>query len=136
MKIGAIINVLGRPVTLIDCDQFTRDFYKEKYGIEEFVPIERPKDTRYTQVCVEKVMPPYNGWGSYEDSESNCHSFHLKRPQSNTKKYLELDKCNLRFKADMVSTYEDDHQRDFLITYYLSDDTISVFEIGEVIISV
>lgn len=125
-----MLNVFGRKVVLTDCDKFTRDYYQKKYGIEEFIPIPKPTDTRYVQPCVEKIMPPYNGFGSFEDSESSCYSIQLKAPQRDMKKFLELDKYNLRFKAQMISKIAEDSDREFVITYYLSDDTISVFEIG------
>lgn len=130
MKIGAVINVFGRAVVLTDCDKFTREYYQKKYGIEEFIPIQRPKDTRWEQTCVEQIMPPYNGWGSFEDSESSCCTMQLKPPQRDMKKFLQLDKQNLRFKAQMISKIAEDSDREFVITYYLCDDTISVFEIG------
>ncbi|NXX89967.1 EFHC2 protein, partial [Centropus bengalensis] len=33
LKIGAVINVWGRKVILCDCDEFTKQFYRTKYGI-------------------------------------------------------------------------------------------------------
>lgn len=131
MKIGQVLNVFGRTVVLTDCDKFTRDYYQKKYGIEEFVPIERPKETRWMSGFVERPIPPYNGWGSFEDSEANCHSIQPKAPQRDMKKFLTLGNCNLRFKAQMISAVDDDGDREFIITYYLSDDTISVFEIAK-----
>lgn len=131
LKIGEKLNVFGRPVILVDCDRFTREYYQKKYGIEEFVPIERPVDTRWIDTCVEKIMPPYNGWGSFEDSEASCLSIQPKPPQRDMKKFLELANCNLRFRAQMVSQTAEDSEREFVITYYLSDDTISVFEMGK-----
>lgn len=131
MKIGQVLNVFGRSVVLTDCDKFTRDYYQKKYGIEEFVPIERPKETRWLSTCVERAIPPYNGWGSFEDSEANCHSIQPKPPQRDMKKFLTLGNCNLRFKAQMISDIDENNDREFIITYYLSDDTVSIFEIAK-----
>lgn len=131
MKIGQVINVLGRPVVLTDCDKFTREYYQTKYGIEEFVPIQKPTDTRWQEKCVEQIMPPYNGWGSFEDSEANCCTIQIKPAQRDMKKFLKLDKLNLRFKAQMISKIEEDSDREFIITYHLCDDAISVFEVGQ-----
>lgn len=131
LKIGQVVNVFGRSVVLTDCDKFTREYYQQKYGIEEFVPIERPKEVRWLSGYVEREIPPYNGWGSFEDSEANCHSIQPKAPQRDMKKFLTLGNSNLRFKAQMISTIEDDANREFIVTYYLSDDTVSVFEIAK-----
>lgn len=131
LKIGQVLNVFGRNIVLTDCDKFTRDYYQKKYGIEEFVPIDRPKETRWLSGYTERAIPPYNGWGSFEDSEANCHSIQPKAPQRDMKKFLTLGNCNLRFKAQMISSIDDDSDREFIITYYLSDDTISIFEIAK-----
>lgn len=131
MRIGQEINVFGRKVLLTDCDEFTREFYRKQYGIEDFTPIEMPKEPEFSPADVEKSLPPYNGWGSYEDSESNCHSIHPKACKRPGKNILQQDDCKLRFKARMIPRTDDDSDREFVITYYLDDDTISVFEIGK-----
>ncbi|NXF86657.1 EFHC2 protein, partial [Eubucco bourcierii] len=33
LKIGAVINVWGRKIILCDCDEFTKEYYRTKYGI-------------------------------------------------------------------------------------------------------
>lgn len=130
LKIGETIDVLGRKVILIDCDDFTRKYYHEKFGIEEFQSIERPKHIKWHQPIVEREIPPYNGWGSLADSEANCLSLIPKPPHRDMNKFLTLDRCNLRFKAQMISDIVENCERTFIITYYLSDDTISVYEIA------
>lgn len=135
MKIGQILNVFGRKVVLTDCDAFTRDYYQKKYGINDFGSIiEKPKEMLSLESSnsdVKQVVPPYNGWGSYEDSAANCRSIELKMRQNNKKKFLDQNNRKLRFKAQMLSTNQNDLGRDFLITYFLEDDTISVYEIGK-----
>lgn len=117
---------------LTDCDKFTQEYYRQKYGIEDFTPIEQPKDDRWVpKIAVERILPPWNGFGSFEDSEANCISIQPKAPQRDMKKFLELDNSNLRFKAEIIALTDDNSEREFVITYYLSDDTVSVFEIGK-----
>lgn len=36
LTIGAVISVWGRRLLLCDCDEFTKEFYRTKYGIGEF----------------------------------------------------------------------------------------------------
>lgn len=130
MRIGETIDVLGRKVVFTDCDNFTKRYYHEKFGIEEFIPIERPKSHRWQQEIIERKIPPYNGWGSMADSEANCLSLIPKPPHRDMNKFLKLDRCNLRFKACMITNIAENSDRVFTITYYLSDDTISVYETG------
>lgn len=130
LRIGETIDVLGRNVVLTDCDDFTKRYYREKFGIEEFISIERPKSHRWRQEFIEREIPPYNGWGSMADSEANCLSLIPKPPHRDMTKFIKLDRCNLRFKARMISNIAENGDRLFVITYYLSDDTISVYEIG------
>lgn len=33
LAIGAVLNVYGRAFILTDCDEFTKVYYREKYGI-------------------------------------------------------------------------------------------------------
>lgn len=129
MKIGQTINVFGREVMLTDCDEFTKDYYRSAYGLEEFIPIKKPVDPRWSPVEVEKSLPPYNGWGSIEDSESSCRLIsQLKPGKRTTKTILQQNNIKLRFKAQLLDKTDEDSRREFILTYHLDDDTISVFE--------
>ncbi|NXI91130.1 EFHC2 protein, partial [Psophia crepitans] len=130
LKIGAVINVWGRKVTLCDCDEFTKEYYRTKYGIEDFTPVPYKSPTPPKP---EKTFPPYTGFGSEEDSLSSCMSLLPKPPQKDFKKFMEKDRSGmesniLRFLAKLVTENPIDKDRKFIISYFLSDDTISVFE--------
>jgi hypothetical protein len=94
LQIGKSINVYGRHVMLTDCDGKTREFYKEKYGVEEFFPISPPLSQKPCESSVDKEFkyPPYNGWGSFEDSEGNCTGIEPKLSRVDFRKFLEYDK--------------------------------------------
>ncbi|NXC38118.1 EFHC2 protein, partial [Penelope pileata] len=130
LKIGAVINVWGRKIMLCDCDEFTKDYYRTKYGIEDFTPVsyKAPPPPK-----PEKTFPPYTGFGSEEDSLCSCMGLLLKPPQKDFKKFMEKDRTalesnTLRFLAKLVTDNPIDKDRKFVICYFLSDDTISVFE--------
>ncbi|NWS69140.1 EFHC2 protein, partial [Crotophaga sulcirostris] len=130
LKIGAVINVWGRKVILCDCDEFTKEYYRTKYGIMDFTPVsyKAPPPPK-----LEKTLPPYNGFGSEEDSLSSCMGLLLKPPRKDFKQFLEKDRSatetnTLRFVAKLITDSPIDKDRKFLISYFLSDDTISVFE--------
>ncbi|XP_054244088.1 EF-hand domain-containing family member C2 [Indicator indicator] len=130
LKIGAVINVWGRKIRLCDCDEFTKDYYRTKYGIEDFTPVPYKAPPPPKPV---KTFPPYTGFGSEEDSLCSCMGLLLKPPQKDFKKFMEKDRCGmesniLRFLAKLVTDSPVDQDRKFIVSYFLSDDTISVFE--------
>ncbi|ETN65018.1 EF-hand domain-containing family member C2 [Anopheles darlingi] len=132
LRIGASINVYGRRVLLTSCDPFTERYYRELYGLEDFTPLHGYDASREQFVPyrrTERELPPYNGWGSHEDSEGNCLSLEPKQPKIDFRKFVGYDRCSLRFGAQMVSNVPENNDRFFVISYHLSDDTISVYEI-------
>ncbi|XP_062039565.1 EF-hand domain-containing family member C2 [Lepus europaeus] len=130
LSVGATINVWGRRVLLCDCDEFTKLYYKTKYGIENITSIscEPPPVPK-----IERKYPPYTGFGSEEDSLRSCIGLIATPHQKNLKQSLEEDSYGnisnkLRFFAKLVTEKSLEKDRTFVITYYLDDDTISVFE--------
>ena len=82
---------------------------------------------------VNKEFPPYNGFGSEEDSLCSCMGLLPKPPKRDFIKFMErdrrgLDSNVLRFLARMDTEKPIDKDRRFIISYFLSDDTILVFE--------
>ncbi|KAJ8350395.1 hypothetical protein SKAU_G00255250 [Synaphobranchus kaupii] len=130
LTLGAVINVWGRNVVVCDCDNFTKEYYRSKYGLEDFSPVDyRPgPSTR-----VPRQVPPYNGFGSEEDSLCSCKGLVLKAPKKDFRKLMEKDRQGLvsnvlRFVGKMISDIPSDKERMFIISYFLCDDTISVYE--------
>ncbi|CAI2722500.1 unnamed protein product [Schistosoma spindalis] len=131
LTIGANINVYGRKFLICDCDEFTKEYYRIKYGIQDFTPVKPKLQDHIT--TVKREIPPYNGWGTDEDSLANCYSLIPKAPNHNFKKFMELDRQGLdshvlRFAGRLLSGRPIDRDRQFVISCYLSDDTISIFE--------
>ena len=80
-----------------------------------------------------REVPPYNGWGSEEDSLCSCMALLPKPPKRDFIKFMEKDRHGLdsnviRFLAKMDTPKAIDAERRFIISYFLSDDTIQVFE--------
>ncbi|KAK7882331.1 hypothetical protein WMY93_028505 [Mugilogobius chulae] len=129
LKTGAIMKEFYK-----DCDLMIgselNSYYRCKYGIEDFTPVQykapaAPKPFRH--------VPPYNGFGSEEDSLSSCQGLLPKPPQKDFHKFMAKDRNGLEsnvlnFVAKMVTEDPVDKDRVFNISFYLSDDTISVFE--------
>ncbi|XP_060516892.1 EF-hand domain-containing family member C2-like isoform X2 [Cylas formicarius] len=138
LTIGGMLNCYGRKIILTDCDSFTKEYYAVKYGITEFNPIAEPNHESKTVRILEpkdRELPPWNGFGSYEDSAQNCLTVEPKPPQRDFKKFLlhdrvGLDSHILRFQAKMKSKIPENCSRNFIISYYLTDDSLGVFEIA------
>ncbi|KAG2374107.1 hypothetical protein C9374_011186 [Naegleria lovaniensis] len=125
LGIGKRVVVFSKNFLLYDCDPFTREFYAKKYGITDMTPIE-VKDSPKTEIQYEE--PPYNGFGDEEDSLGSWKYLVIKPPKKDVKKYIENDHKLFRYSAVMVTDKPEDKGRKFILSYYLSDDTISVFE--------
>jgi len=130
LQIGQLLNVHGRQVMLVDCDDFTKDFYRCKYGLEKFTPIKAKSDP---PKVFPKDIPPYSGFGGVQDSLGSVVSLIPKPPTRDFIKFLELDRIGLeshifRYTARITNGSPIDAERKMIISYYLCDDTISVCE--------
>ncbi|XP_017782894.1 PREDICTED: EF-hand domain-containing family member C2-like [Nicrophorus vespilloides] len=136
LSIGGVLNCFGRKIVLTDCDGNTKEYYRVKYGVDTFVPLAKPVQALHkSNPLAERELPPWNGYGSYEDSAQNCITVEMKAPLKDFKKFLKYDRKGmdsqiLRYAARMVSRNENNCQRKFIICYFLSDDTIQVFEVA------
>lgn len=130
LTMGTIVNVWGRKFVICDCDDFTREYYRTKYGITDLAPIKYKQDS---VAKAQREVPPYNGFGSEEDSLCSCMGLLPKPPKRDFIKFMEKDRHGLesnviRFLAKMDTTKPIDIDRRFIISYFLSDDTLLVFE--------
>ncbi|KAJ3413555.1 EF-hand domain-containing protein 1 [Chytridiales sp. JEL 0842] len=134
-QLGGVVNVLGRKFLIRDCDEYTRRFYADN-SVEDFVA-ESPAGAGFdwseleggnTYKNVEMEIPPYNGYGSVEDSLGSCKYLVLKPPKKDFIKMLENEHKVLRFVARMESNHKEDQGRRFVISYRLADDTMTIYE--------
>lgn len=129
LKVGGTVDVYGRNLFLYDCDTNTKNYYKEKYGIE-FVPVQvegaEEEKLSTTQVTVGGV----HKWCAnvWQTQRQGLSSFVEAPPKKNFQKMLDNDRKTLRFAGTLVSKRPEDKDRIFIISYYLADDTISIFE--------
>jgi len=132
IQIGSSVTVYGRLLKIVDCDAFTRQWYKDMPAMHPEgeqgpscrcqVPVHNPS----------KEQPPaYNGYGTEQDSLGSCTHLIPKVPKKNFEKFINHASEILRFKAKFKSgTCRPEHAaRKFVIAYYPEDDTQSIFEI-------
>ncbi|XP_040839468.1 EF-hand domain-containing protein 1 [Ochotona curzoniae] len=123
--VGKPLTILGRTFFIYDCDPFTRQYYKEKFGIADLPPVDISKQE---PPPVKQELPPYNGYGLVEDSAQNCFALIPKAPKKDVIKMLVNDSKVLRYLATLESPIPQDKNRRFVFSYFLATDMISIFE--------
>ncbi|XP_037068450.1 EF-hand domain-containing protein 1-like [Pollicipes pollicipes] len=115
LKVGGSVCIFNKRFLLYDCDEFTKNYYRENYCITDFTPVDV---SRRAQGLEKKVARP----------PPNPEPLVLKTPEKDYMKYLENDGIILRFEAELESQKPYHRERRFIISYYPSDDTISIYE--------
>ncbi|XP_003404484.1 EF-hand domain-containing protein 1 isoform X1 [Loxodonta africana] len=123
--VGKSLTILGRTFFIYDCDPFTRQYYKEKFGITDLPCIDVSKKE---PPPIKQELPPYNGYGQVEDSAQNCFTLIPKAPKKDVIKMLVNDNKVLRYLAALESPIPEDKDRRFIFSYFLATDMISIFE--------
>lgn len=123
--VGKPLTILGRTFFIYDCDPFTRQFYKDKFGMPDLPPVDV---TKKEPPPVKQELPPYNGYGLIEDSAQNCFALIPKAPRKDVVKMLMNDNKVLRYLAALESPIPEDKDRRFVFSYFLATDMISIFE--------
>jgi hypothetical protein len=115
----------GRAFTIRGVDIFTADYFNEKFNrVFTLSDVEQPKPRDPTKVQV----PPHNGFGDEIDSLGYVYDLIPKKPKIDFFKYVDNDRKILRYTARLNTQIPEDLDRRFIISFYLADDTISVYE--------
>ena len=126
LAIGDTINVFGRTMVIARCDIFTRQYYLSN-GIE--LKKDMPLQVAGKTVAVKRIIPPYNGFGTEEDSLRSCTgSLNPPPPKKDLQKMRDKSGVILRFNAQFVSDKAEDATRRFVIQFFMEDDTIAIRE--------
>jgi len=117
-----------RDFLIYDCDDFTKAHYQKKYNIHHFPNL----TDRIRTPAVEpprREVPPPTGFGTDADSLGSIYNLSPKQPRRDEGKLMDMQGKALRLLGKFEDpTVQEDMDRKFVITFYLSDDTISIFE--------
>ena len=138
LRVGDVVNVFGRELTLRDCDEHTRGWYEERLGLTaaDFSAMPPPPGPP----PVPRMPPPPNlsGIGSEEDSLQSC--FHLVPKPQKTVDFNEwaLNQGQvMRFTASFSDSTGEKPEfgnpskpldRALVVSYFLEDHSVSVYE--------
>lgn len=76
----------------------------------------------------ERQIPPYNGFGNEVDTMGYIYDLVPKKPKGDFFKSVDNDKKILRYNARFNTRVPEDIERRFIISFYLADDSISIYE--------
>ena len=121
---GMVLKVFGRDFKVNGCDEHTQEFYKKRYGVDfplgDGLDHSRAQDTGM-------MIPPYNGFGDEEDSLGNVYRLVPLPPKKDFFKWVD-NQIQLKMTAKLNTKNPEDVDRRFIITFYLNDDTVMVYE--------
>lgn len=122
--LGSIVYIFGRECYLFDCDEFTKKFYTDVFNITQ-------KSVEMSKFDAKKVFhepPPYNGYGTLEDSLGSVYALEPKPPKKDIIKMFTSDQNILRYEARLISQTKDYNSRKFIVNFFCGDDTVQVFQ--------
>jgi hypothetical protein len=122
--IGNFVNIYNRPCLIYNCDEFTKKWFKEALGIDQVaIDLKKERPKKFWQ-----PVPPYNGFGSEEDSLGSVYSLQPRPPRKDINKMFTCDQNILRYEARLISENKEDNTRTFIISFFCGDDTVQVYE--------
>lgn len=123
LAIGQTVNVFGRTMLIARCDAFTRQYYLSNgTTLRDDMSLQVSEK----KVEVKRVIPPYNGFGTEEDSLRSCTGgLNPPPPKKDLQKMRDKNGVILRFNAQLVSDRADDATRRFVIQFFCEGETLT-----------
>ena len=119
-QIGTVVDVYAKKLLIVSADSKTFAFYESKG-----MPLDPPLQLAMEEpVVATRELPPYNGFGSEEDSLASCVGSLI----PTVAKVKLGENKTMRFRAKMESKNPEDVDRVFTISYYLQDNTVQIHE--------
>jgi hypothetical protein len=132
LMVGESIPVYARRLLLIDADPFTRNWY-DMVGSAQPAAVPPPPPPPPPPMV---PPPPHDGYGSPSDSIRNVGTLMPKKAVDVAafERFQALSDVMLRFTAKIIAAssgkplHATDEGRQFVLTVYLEDDSISIYE--------
>lgn len=121
---GMVLKVFGREFTIHGCDEATQDHYKRCFGVD--FPLGDGMD-RAPPKANGMIIPPYNGFGDEVDSLGNVYRLVPLPPKKDFFKWVD-NQHQLKLTGRLNTQNPEDVDRRFILTFYLNDDTVMVYE--------
>lgn len=125
LRVGEKLKVFGRNFLIIDCNQFTKDYYQKEFGVEQ-TRVEGYSRKTGKNKTVKVNPPPHNGFGSEEDTLCNCYHLIPKPPKIDMAKIFKFDKVIFRFVCRFEGEELDLAVKKAVVFFYCADDSIMV----------
>lgn len=124
-NVGQMVTLSGNDFFIYDADEFTRAYFYDELGIQ----LDEKVDVQLPERAVPRAStPPYNGYGSWDDSMSSVIHLIPKAPKKDFKKLYDNEGKILRFTARFANPKPEDVNRLFVFNFHLFDDTLSIHE--------
>merc|ERR1719387_1708974 len=125
LYVGKEIELVHHKFYIYDADDFTRAYYKEALGadLDPKVDVTLPE-----RPVPQAPLPPYSGYGSWDDSMSSVLHLIPKVPRKDFHKLYNNDGKILRFTGKFTQPKPEDVERRFVFNFHVFDDTLSIHE--------
>lgn len=122
---GSTIDVYGRKLFLYGCDESTREYYAEQGIEQQEMELKEPQEVVY-----ERTIPQLgDGFLAIGGEEDTLHSVYgHPKPTRNWKKIQRNIGRTIRCNLKMISDNPIDASRNFMLTFFLEDDSVGIFE--------
>lgn len=142
LAMGAFIEIYGRKFQLYDCDEQTRAILR-KSGVSSVDPYKLPSERMASAPPPSRPIPSHEqglregtltslpiGENDLDtdDPDKMYKGLIPKPPKQNFAKLLDNEGRIMRFAGKIVSTRPEDQERQFVVGFYLADDTVGIFE--------
>lgn len=122
---GNVLDVYGRSLLIVSCNDFTRRVYEDMELDQQEIQLVYD-EVRGVDHPIPQLGDGFLPIGGQADTLRNVYG--TTRPVADVKKINRNQNRLLRCKLRLVSEKVTDQKREFMLTYYLEDDTVQVFE--------